>query len=159
MRRCAVAFVGLLVIALLQLGCKPESSRIRQPAISFCFSPSSEWHSDVDVTVIGDGHGHEEQIGSALRQVGREQCTFPYTFAMARVGSYASFRVRVTGPMVPFHARFFSQTGQVGEVPMTRDMSVSGNLYNYWAIHVHVPPTELSGVASVTLYPGDPGQL
>lgn len=142
---------------LLPLGCKRETSRVRRPAISFCFSaPPSGWQPEVEVRLTEGGS--ETFISSGFVRANNSFCTHPHIFTSANIGSYGLFRVRVTGPMIPVRARFFSETGQAGEVPMTREMT-TGYAYNYWVLHVHVPPTEPSRVATVTLHPGDPGQL
>jgi hypothetical protein len=151
------AYFVLGLSVLLLLGCGRETSRTRRPAISFCLSvPPSGWYPEVEVKLTEGGS--ETFLPSGILRVRNDLCTRPYIFTSANIGSYGLFRVRVTGPMVPVRARFFSQTGQAGEVPMTREL-VAGHAYNYWVLHVHVPPTESSGVASVMLYPGDPGQL
>lgn len=151
--------VVLCLCALLPLGCTRKASRVRRPAISFCvFAPPSGWQPDIEVKLTVTEGGSETPLSSGLVQINNDLCTRPYIFTSASIGSYGLFRVRVTGPMVPVRARFFSQTGQTGEVPMTREPT-AGHAYRYWVLHVHVPPTEASSVASVMLYPGDPGQL
>lgn len=150
-------FVVLSLGVLLQLGCARKASHVRRPAISFCLSaPPSSWCPDVEVKLTEGGI--ETDLSSGLVQINNDLCTRPHVFTAAHIGSYGLFRVRVTGPMIPVRARFFSETGQAGEVPMTREMT-TGYAYNHWVLHVHVPPTEPSRVATVTLHPGDPGQL
>ncbi len=150
-------FVVLSLGVLLQLGCARKASRVRRPAISFCLSvPPSGWYPEVEVKLT-EGES-ESYLPSGVLRVRNDLCTRPYIFTSANIGSYGLFRVRVTGPMNPVRARFFSRPGQAGEVPMTRE-PIAGHAYSYWVLHVHVPPTEASSIASVTLHPGDPGQL
>ena len=150
-------YIVLCFTVLLLLGCARETSRVRRPAISFCLSvPPSGWYPEVEVKLIEEGL--ETFLPSGVLRVRNDLCTRPHIFTSANIGSYGLFRVRVTGPMNPVRARFFSQTGQAGEVPMTREL-IAGHAYSYWVLHVHVPPTEASSIASVTLHPGDPGQL